>query len=93
MDTEKVSACIEQLVDHLRANDSVQVDLGDIAGDTEILLATMRRYFNSIDTTLYSEFRGLSEYIQRARTEISELRPNDLKQKKFPAPGWSWRRS
>ncbi|MFP6774051.1 MAG: protein phosphatase CheZ [Alphaproteobacteria bacterium] len=87
MDTEKVSAGIEQLVDHLRANDSVQVDLGDIAGVTEILLATMRRYFNSIDTTLYSEFGGLSEYIQRARTEISELRPNDLKQEKIPRAG------
>ena len=80
MDPEKVSAGIEQLVDHLRANDSVQVDLGNIAGVTEILLTTMRRYFNSIDTTLYAEFWGLSEYIQRARTEIWELRPNDLKQ-------------
>jgi hypothetical protein len=70
MDSEKVSAGIEQLVDHLRANDSVQVDFGNIAGVTEILLTTMRRYFNSIDTTLYAESRGLSEYIQRARTEI-----------------------
>jgi chemotaxis protein CheZ len=87
MDSEKVSAGIEQLVDHLRNNQSVQVDLGDIAGVTEILLATMRNYFNSIDTTLYSEFRGLSEYIQRARTEISELRPNDLKQEKIPRAG------
>ena len=47
----------------------------------------MRRYFNSIDTTLYAEFRGLSEYIRRARTEISELRPNDLKQEKIPRAG------
>ncbi len=87
MDTEQVSAGIEQLVDHLRANKSDVVDLGDIAGVTEILLATMRRYFNSIDTTLYTEFRGMSEFIQRARSEISELRPNDLKQDKIPRAG------
>jgi len=87
MDTEEVSAGIEQLVDHLRANESTPVKLGDVAGVTEVLLATMRRYFNSIDTTLYSEFRGLSEYIQRARSEISELRPNDLQQDKIPRAG------
>lgn len=78
---------IEQLVDHLRSNQSTSVKLGDVAGVTEVLLATMRRYFNSIDTTLYSEFRGLSEYIQRARSEISELRPNDLQQEKIPRAG------
>ena len=52
MDTEEVSAGIEQLVDHLLTNRSTAVTLGDIAGVTEVLLATMRRYFNSIDTTL-----------------------------------------
>ncbi|MFP6748696.1 MAG: hypothetical protein VCD66_13990 [Alphaproteobacteria bacterium] len=87
MDTEKVSAGIEQLVDHLRASKSAATDLGDIAGVTEILLATMRRFFNSIDTTLYTEFRSLSEYIQRARSEISELRPNDLKHERIPRAG------
>ena len=87
MDTDDVSSGIKQLVDHLRTNQSTNVSLGDIAGVTEVLLATMRRYFNSIDTTLYSEFRGLSEYIQRARSEISELRPNDLKEEKIPRAG------
>jgi chemotaxis protein CheZ len=47
----------------------------------------MRSYFSSIDTTLYSEFRDLSEYIHRARTEIAELRPNDLKQERIPRAG------
>lgn len=32
MDSEKVSAGIEQLVDHLRANDSVQVALATSPG-------------------------------------------------------------
>jgi hypothetical protein len=87
MEAEDISVGIEQLVDHLRTNQSTSVNLGDIASVTEVLLATMRRYFNSIDTTLYSEFRGLSEYIERARSEISELRPNDLKQERIPRAG------
>ncbi|MBT3330077.1 MAG: hypothetical protein HOK21_01880 [Rhodospirillaceae bacterium] len=87
MDTEEVSVGIEQLVDHLRTNRATAVTLGDIAGVTEVLLGTMQRYFNSIDTTLYSEFRGLSSYIDRARGEIAELRPNDLKQEKLPRAG------
>ena len=57
MKAEDVSVGIEQLVDHLRTNQSTSVSLGDIASVTEVLLATMRRYFNSIDTTLYSGFR------------------------------------
>ncbi len=87
MDAEDISVGIEQLVDHLRTNQSTSVNLGDIASVTEVLLAIMRRYFNSIDTTLYTEFRGLSDYIERARSEISELRPNDLKQEKIPRAG------
>ncbi len=87
MDADEVSVGIEQLVNHLRTNQSTSVNLGDIAGVTEVLLATMRRYFNSIDTTLYTEFRDLSEYIQRARSEISELRPNDLQQERIPRAG------
>jgi hypothetical protein len=46
MDTSEVSAVIEQLVDHLRANQSTTVNLGDVAGVTEVFLTTMRRNFN-----------------------------------------------
>jgi len=87
MDTEQVSTRIEQLVDHLRASKDSQITLGDVAGVTEVLLATMRRYFNSLDISLYEEMRALSDHIKRARSEISELQPDDLKETRIPRAG------
>jgi chemotaxis regulatin CheY-phosphate phosphatase CheZ len=87
MDADAVSTRIEQLVDLLRANQESEIKLSDVAGVTEVLLATMRRYFNGIDMSIYGELRQLSEHIQKARTEIAELRPTDLKEDKIPRAG------
>lgn len=87
MDADAISARIEQLVDLLREDQSAQLKLRDVASVTEVLLATMQRYFNSIDMAIYGELRQLSEHIQKARTEIAELRPSDLKEEKIPRAG------
>jgi len=47
----------------------------------------MRRYFNSLDISLYEEMRALSDHIKRARSEISELQPDDLKETRIPRAG------
>ena len=87
MDTNKVSGGIELLVDHFRANPERPVTLGDVSAVTEVLISAMQRYFSSIDVTIYAEFRSLSDHISRARSEIAELRPNDLKEEKLPRAG------
>ncbi|HZD24926.1 MAG TPA: protein phosphatase CheZ [Alphaproteobacteria bacterium] len=87
MDEQKVSEGIERLVDHLRAQKDSPISLADIACVTEVLLATMRRYFNAIDISIYGELRSLAEHIQKARTEIAELRPADISEEKIPRAG------
>lgn len=87
MPADTVSNNIERLVDHLRADTETQITLGDVASVTEVLLAIMRRYFNSIDVSIYSELREMSAHIKLARNEISELRPNDMKQERIPRAG------
>lgn len=87
MHTSSVSPHIERLVDHLRSDSSRDITIGDVAGVTEVLLSTMQRYFNSLDLSIYDEFRNLTDHIKRAREEIAELRPNDLKQEKIPRAG------
>ena len=87
MSSETVSANVERLVDHLRSNTDSQVTLGDVAGVTEVLLSIMRRYFNTIDISIYGELREMSSHISQARSEISELRPNDLKEERIPRAG------
>lgn len=87
MHTATVSPHIERLVDHLRASDNSEISIGDVAGITEVLLTTMQRYFNSLDLTIYDEFRNLSDHIQAARREIAQLRPDHLKEEKIPRAG------
>ena len=87
MDTNKVSGGIELLVDHFRDNPDRPVTLGDVSAVTEVLISAMQRYFSSIDVTIYTEFRSLSDHISQARSEIAELRPNDLKEEKLPRAG------
>ncbi len=87
MKDQRVTASIELLVDHLRVNRDRDVTLGDIAGVTEVLLTTMQRYFASIDTTLYSEFRTLADRIGQVREEIAELSSEEVKEDKIPRAG------
>lgn len=81
--TEKVS----NLVDLLREKQTDELAMADVAMVTEVLISTMQRYFGSIDTQIYREFRELATYIEDAKSEISQLRPGDLKQEKLPRAG------
>ncbi len=83
----KVSGGLELLVDHFRADPERSVSLGDVAAVTEVLMSSMQRYFSTVDVSMYEEFRNLAEHIAQARCEISELRPNDLKETRLPRAG------
>lgn len=87
MKSEDLKDHISSLVDRLREDDNASVTLPEVAAATEVLLSTMRRYFYSIDTDLYREFRFLSEYIDNAKGEIAKLRPTEIKGKRLPRAG------
>ena len=87
MKTGSVAAQIEMLVDHLRENRERDISLGDIAAVTEVLLTTMQRYFSAIDTTIYSEFRAMSDRITSARTEIAQMSGDQDEDEHIPRAG------
>lgn len=78
---------IGTLVDYLRTHQDPDISLTDVASVTEILIGTMQAYFRSIDTTIYTECRSLSEYISNARVEIASLTPTDLEGERIPRAG------
>ncbi len=53
----------------------------------EQLVDTMKMFFSSMDTSVYGEFRYIAEYIARTRSEIAELRPNDIREQRLPTAG------
>ncbi len=77
MDGNELPRQIEKLVDHLRETKEAKMSLTDIASVTEVLIATMQSYFQSIDTSIYRECRALSDYIGNARLEIAALTPKE----------------
>ena len=78
---------LEALVDHLRKHKDRPFSLIEIASVTEVLIGTMSTYFKALDTTMLKEFRYLSEFITRARDEISQLHPAELKTRQIPRAG------
>ena len=77
MEDNELPKQIEKLVDHLRETKGAKVSLADMASVTEVLIATMRSYFQSIDTSIYRECRNLSDYIDNAKSEIAALTPKE----------------
>ncbi|MCW0182797.1 protein phosphatase CheZ [Zavarzinia sp.] len=85
---EHLTGQIGALVDHLRRRgETAPPSLVEVASVTEVLIATMQAYFRSIDTSIYREFRELSDYIAKARGEIASLRPGDLQHERLPRAG------
>lgn len=87
MVSDELPGRLEALVDYLRSRKEHHVSLGEIASVTEVLIATMSTYFKAIDTSIYREFRYLTDYINRARSEISQLHPTELKTRQIPRAG------
>lgn len=85
---DNLTGQIGALVDHLRRRgETAPPTLVEVASVTEVLIATMRAYFRSVDTSIYREFRELSDYIAKARGEIANLRPSDLEKERLPRAG------
>lgn len=87
MVSDELPGRLEALVDYLRVHKDRQTSLTEVAAVTEVLIATMSGYFKSIDTSIYNEFRDLSEYIENARHEIAALAPSDIKTSRIPRAG------
>lgn len=87
MDHENLNAQIVALVDHLRTAREASVTLTEVASVTEVLVSIMERYFRTLDTSLYREFRTLASYIENAKVDIAKLRPKELKSERLPRAG------
>ena len=87
MSEANLAAQIAALVDTLRSRRSEGIGLVEVAAVTEILISAMRTYFSQVDSSLYREFRDLADYIARARNEIAQLRPDELKTERLPRAG------
>jgi chemotaxis protein CheZ len=76
--------------DTLKALKNTNLDdprLGEVLALASQMSEAMQAFFGSIDLTLHDELKYISSYIKQTRTEISNLRPNDLSNDQIPGAG------
>lgn len=78
---------VREALSSLKEADLKDPRLGEVLTLASQMSEAMMAFFGSMDNSLYGELRYLSAYIQRTRTEISALRPNDIKNDGIPTAG------
>jgi len=74
-----------EAADSLRNKDDIS--LVDVLTLAEASIHSMKTFIDSLDSTIYREFREIVEYIQKTKQEIGHLQANDLRTKHIPQAG------
>jgi len=75
----------ERRLNELKAERGERVPVEEIAEVVEQLLGSLEGDLTGLDLRLYRELEQLAAYINRAREEISELSPAELRHDELPA--------
>jgi chemotaxis protein CheZ len=87
MPSNEVAAQVRATILALKNADLRDPRLGEVLSLASQMSEAMQNFFGAIDRTLYDELRYVSNYIKQTRTEISNLRPNDLSADQIPGAG------
>ncbi len=85
MPAGKVDAALRQRLEELKRKHGDTVRTADIAEVVESLMATLKGDVAAVDLSIYAELESLARYIQAAKTEIAQLRPDEVKEQHLPA--------
>lgn len=87
MPSTEVAARVRETLKALKNTDLNDPRLGEVLALASQMSEAMQVFFGSIDLTLHNELRYISSYIKQTRSEISNLRPNDLSSDQIPGAG------
>ncbi len=87
MPAPEIAAQVREALKAVKTADLKDPRLVEVLNISQQLVDAMQAFFGGIDTTIYGEFRYIASYIARTRQEISNLRPNDIKEERIPRAG------
>lgn len=87
MPAPEVVARVRDALKMLKTTDLKDPRLIEVFNMSQQLVDAMQAFFGALDTTVYGEFRYIASYISRTKQEISNLRPNDIKEERIPRAG------
>lgn len=69
----------------LLADTGPRADPTDIASAVESIMATVEGDLSAVNLKLYAEIEALARYIESAKAEIAEVRPDEIRDQHLPA--------
>ena len=85
MPAGRVDSALQRRLDELESKHGDTVRTADIAEVVECLMATLRGDVAAVDLSIYAELESLARYIQAAKIEIAQLRPDEVTEQYIPA--------
>jgi chemotaxis protein CheZ len=71
-------------LDAVQARTRIAVDTTEVAAVVEAIVESLSGDMSIADLKLYHELAQLAQYIQRAKREIADIKPNDIRERHIP---------
>lgn len=71
-------------LDAVQARTRIAVDTTEVAAVVEAIVESLSGDMSIADLKLYRELEQLAQYIQRAKREIADVKPNDIRERHIP---------
>jgi len=84
---KSIEPVLEDIASQIRDMKADSLALPDILKLADVMVVSMRGFFDQLDASIYKELTEVSAFINNARTEIGRLQPANLKEKHFPEAG------
>ncbi|WP_350332889.1 protein phosphatase CheZ [Coralliovum pocilloporae] len=78
---------VDSIVSFLERDRAGDVSLNDVIQLAEVMAGSLHSYFESLDISLYEEFKGIADEISVMKTEVANLRPSDMRENRIPEAG------
>lgn len=82
---EGSNASMRAVIDRLR--DKQDISLIDILSLAEVSVDSLRSTLDTIDSSIYREFREIASQISRTKSELGQLSTSDLRHERIPQAG------
>ncbi|WP_022694842.1 protein phosphatase CheZ [Ponticaulis koreensis] len=78
---------VKEAISHLKSQNVKDRQLVDVLELSGVLTDAMGHFFSALDETIKDEFIDIAGFIKKARNEIGDLRPKDIKTNRIPSAG------
>ncbi|MEZ5939362.1 MAG: protein phosphatase CheZ [Hyphomonadaceae bacterium] len=84
MSASEAAIKVRNAIETLKQTSVKERPLVEVLDLSHEMAEAMHAFFGSLDRSIVHEFQYIGEFIRKARDEIAELQPNDIRQQRIP---------